>query len=99
MSYNWGRTMSEDKPARLPTAQQDLMGKPYAWVDGNSRIQRYQIDPLVDIPLYKKQEWQGLTDEEIHDCFQNRGRGSDGLKTRKLIAAAIEAMLREKNGG
>jgi hypothetical protein len=41
--------------------------------------------------------WQGLTDEEIHDCFQNRGRGSDGLKTRKMIAAAIEAMLKEKN--
>ena len=73
------------------------MNKPYAWVDGNSRIQRYQIDPLVDIPLYTKQEWKGLTDEEIHDCFQNRGRGSDGLKTRKLIAAAIEAMLKEKN--
>ena len=46
-----------------------------------------------------KRQWQGLTDEEIHDCFQNRGRGRDGLKTRKLIAAAIEAMLREKNGG
>ena len=44
-------------------------------------------------------EWQGLTDEEIHDCFQNRGRGSDGLKTRKMIAAAIEAMLKEKNNG
>jgi hypothetical protein len=42
-------------------------------------------------------QWQGLTDEEIHDCFQNRGRGRDGLKTRKLIAAAIEAILREKN--
>lgn len=40
-------------------------------------------------------QWQGLTDEEIHDCWQNRG--SDGLKTRKMIAAAIEAMLREKN--
>jgi hypothetical protein len=49
------------------------------------------------LPLYTKLEWQGLTDGEIHDCFQNRGRGRDGLKTRKLIAAAIEAMLREKN--
>ena len=42
-----------------------------------------------------KAEWQKLTDEEIHDCFQNRG--SDRLKTRKMIAAAIEAMLKEKN--
>jgi hypothetical protein len=42
-----------------------------------------------------KPQWQGLTDIEIHDCFQNRG--SDKLKTRKLIAAAIEAVLKEKN--
>jgi hypothetical protein len=42
-----------------------------------------------------KAEWQGLTDIEIHDCFQNRG--SDKLKTRKMIAAAIEAKLQEKN--
>ena len=52
---------------------------------------------LKDIPHPAKPQWQGLTDEEIHDCFQNRGRGSDGLKTRKMIAAAIEAMLKEKN--
>ena len=44
-----------------------------------------------------KPQWQGLTDGEIHDCFQNRSRGRDGLKTRKLIAASIEAMLKEKN--
>ena len=42
-----------------------------------------------------KAEWRGLTDIEIHDCFQNRG--SDKLKTRKMIAAAIEAKLKEKN--
>jgi len=70
------------------------VAEPYAWVDGNSRIQSKQIDP-VDIPLYKKLPWQGLTDIEIHDCFQNRG--SDKIKTRKLIAAAIEAKLKEKN--
>jgi hypothetical protein len=44
-----------------------------------------------------KAGWRGLTDEEIHDCFQNRG--SDKLKTRKMIAAAIEAKLKEKNSG
>jgi hypothetical protein len=100
MSYDWGRTMSEDtdKPARLPTAQQDLMNEPYAWVDIDSQLRSKQTSPR-DIPLYTKPEWQGLTDDEIHDCFQNRGRGSDGLKTRKLIAAAIEAMLKEKNNG
>jgi hypothetical protein len=81
------------------------MTEPVAWMvyteDGQSV---YVTDNPTDIkedqralPLYTKPQWQGLTDEEIHDCFQNRGRGSDGLKTRKLIAAAIEAMLKEKN--
>jgi hypothetical protein len=83
MSYDWGRT-------------EHNMNKPYAWVDIDSKLWNHRTS-LRDMPLYTKQEWQGLTDEEIHDCFQNRGRGSDGLKTRKLIAAAIEAMLKEKN--
>jgi hypothetical protein len=83
MSYNWGRT-------------EHNMTEPYAWVDIDSNLWNHRTS-LRDIPLYTKQEWQGLTDDEIHDCFQNRGRGSDGLKTRKMIAAAIEAMLREKN--
>ena len=85
MSYDWGKTMSEDT------------NKPYAWVDIDGKLWNHRTS-LRDIPLYAKPfEWHGLTDEEIHDCFQNRGRGSDGLKTRKLIAAAIEAMLKEKN--
>ena len=81
------------------------MTEPVAWMvyteDGSSV---YVTDNPTDIkedqralPLYTKPQWQGLTDGEIHDCFQNRSRGRDGLKTRKLIAAAIEAMLREKN--
>ena len=70
------------------------MAEPYAWVDIDSQLRSKQTSPR-DIPLYTKQEWQGLTDIEIHDCFQNRG--SDKLKTRKLIAAAIEAKLKEKN--
>jgi len=93
MSYNWGRTMSEDKPARLPNAQHDLMGKPYAWVDGNSRIQSKQIDPLVDIPLYTKQEWQGLTDDEVNEVYA----AGDAYRIR--IVRLIEAKLKEKNGG
>ena len=62
------------------------------------RLPTAQQDPLAHADDARmKAEWQGLTDEEIHDCFQNRGRGSDGLKTRKMIAAAIEAKLKEKN--
>ena len=71
--------------------------EPCAWQAVGGTIWNHKTSE-DDRPLYTKPfEWQGLTDEEIHDCFQNRGRGSDGLKTRKLIAAAIEAMLREKN--
>jgi len=92
MSYNWGRTMSEDKPARLPTAQQDLMGKPYAWVDGNSRIQSRQIDPLVDIPLYKKLPWQGLTKLHAKLIAEN----SPNIEWAVMLT---EQALKEKNGG
>jgi hypothetical protein len=45
----------------------------------------------------KAREWVGLTDEEIHDCFQQGHK--DKAKERRLIAKAIEAKLKEKNGG
>ena len=60
-----------------------------------SHITIKELEKFAELVTAQEREWQGLTDEEIHDCFQNRGR--DGLKTRKLIAAAIEAMLKEKN--
>jgi hypothetical protein len=66
------------------------MTEPYAWVDGNSRIQSKQIDPLVDIPLYKKLPWQGLTDAEIEE-FENMELGTHDL------CLEIEAKLEEKN--
>ena len=60
-----------------------------------TRLEALHQEMLDEIERLHRGYGRGLTDEEIHDCFQNRGR--DGLKTRKLIAAAIEAMLREKN--
>jgi hypothetical protein len=66
------------------------MAEPYAWQAVGGTIWTSE-----DNRPYTKPQWQGLTDIEIHDCFQNRG--SDKLKTRKLIAAAIEAKLKEKN--
>ena len=36
-----------------------------------------------------KREWLGLTDEEIHDAFQN--------SSRRSIYRVIEAKLKEKN--
>ena len=47
---------------------------------------------LTDIPLYTKQEWQGLTDAEIEE-FENMELGTHDL------CLEIEAKLQEKNGG
>jgi len=71
--------------------------KPYAWVDGNSRIQSKQIDP-VDIPLYKKLPWQGLTDDELREMLDYGKSGYIAEYTRNFVNA-IEAKLKEKNGG
>ena len=65
------------------------MNEPYAWVDGNSRLQTKQTD-LGDTPLYTKQEWQGLTDAEIEE-FENMELGTHDL------CLEIEAKLQEKN--
>ena len=94
----WGKTMSEAKQTNLKNIPHPaLRDEPYAWQAVGGTIWNHKTSE-DDRPLYAKPfEWQGLTDEEIHDCFQNRGRGRDGLKTRKMIAAAIEAMLKEKN--
>ena len=67
------------------------MTEPYAWVDGNSRLQTRQTD-IGDIPLYTaKTEWQGLTLADIDDLEVGRD----------WIAGArwAEAKLKEKNGG
>jgi hypothetical protein len=49
------------------------------------------------VPLYTKREWVGLTDEEIAEI------GKIWLKGNRMLpfplAKAIEAKLKEKNGG
>ena len=78
MSYDWGRT-------------EHNMNKPYAWVDIDSQLRSRQTS-LRDIPLYTKQEWQGLTDAEIEE-FENMELGTHDL------CLEIETKLQEKNGG
>ena len=46
----------------------------------------------------RRKEWQGLTDEEIEDLFMEN-MYCDNLVDFEHIARAIEAKLREKNGG
>jgi hypothetical protein len=76
MSYNWGRT-------------EHNMTEPYAWVDIDSNLWNHRTS-LRDIPLYTKQEWQGLTDAEIEE-FENMELGTHDL------CLEIEAKLQEKN--
>ena len=65
------------------------MTEPYAWVDGNSRLQTRQTD-IGDIPLYKKPQWQGLTDDELEE-FENMELGTHDL------CLEIEEKLQKKN--
>jgi len=67
------------------------MTKVYAWVDIDSQLRSKQTS-LRDIPVYTKQEWQGLTDAEIEE-FENMELGTHDL------CLEIEAKLQEKNGG
>jgi hypothetical protein len=54
MSYDWGRTMSEDTD------------KPYAWMAVGGTIWNHKTSE-DDVPLYTKPQWQGLTLEDIDD--------------------------------
>ena len=81
MSYDWGKTMSEDT------------NKPYAWVDIDSKLWNHRTS-LRDIPLYTKQEWHGLTDDDVHELTKDViAFKSDVVK----FIREAEAKLREKN--
>jgi len=61
-------------------------------------IERRLQEEIEELREYIEQrQWVGLADEEIHDCFQQGHK--DKAKERRLIAKAIEAKLKEKNGG
>ncbi len=52
----------------------------------------FRIEPYLE-PMRKVGEWVDLTDEEIHDCFQQKNR--DKVIERRLITRAIEAKIKE----
>ncbi len=59
---------------------------------------------LYTTPPAAQRQWVGLTDEEIKsaDCLEWHGDSTDSFVTTSSItrfARAIEAKLREKNGG
>ena len=83
------------------------MVEPYAWVDIDSQLRSKQTS-LRDIPVYTKQEWKGLTDEELMEILgygkieRSPTRDFDfvdviDVKLTRSLINAIEAKLKEKN--
>jgi hypothetical protein len=83
--------------------------KPVAWVcEGISSDEKHSIDyqqedidalpvgtMLYTTPPVAPRQWVGLTDEELDAIYAANG----GTRTRRQIARAIEAKLKEKNDG
>ena len=76
------------------------MDKPIAWYDPTNGMVSTDNDCALFTPLgqiwalYSKQEWVGLTDEEIEKCFLFIiEEDTQAVK----FAHALEAKLKEKN--
>jgi len=74
--------------------------KPIAWYDPTNGMVSADKDSPLFTPLgqiwglYPKEEWVGLTDQEIDECFEFIiEEDAQAIK----FARAIEAKLKEKN--
>ena len=83
------------------------MGEPYAWQAVGGTIWNHKTSE-DDTPLYTKQKWQGLTDEELMEILgygkieRSPTRDFDfvdviDVKLTRSLINAIEAKLKEKN--
>ena len=69
------------------------MNEPYAWQAVGGTIWNHKTSE-DDVPLYTKPEWQGLTDDDVHELTK------DVIAFRSDVVKFIreaEAKLREKN--
>jgi hypothetical protein len=69
------------------------MTEPYAWVAVGGTIWNHKTSE-DDTPLYTKPQWQGLTDDDVHELTK------DVIAFRSDVVKFIreaEAKLREKN--
>jgi hypothetical protein len=76
---------------RAALAQQEQ--KPFGYIWPTGRHPEFRYTQLFTAP--PRREWQSLSEEEIHDCFQQRHK--DKATERRMIALAIEQALRSKN--
>ena len=69
------------------------MNEPYAWQAVGGTIWNHKTSE-DDTPLYTKPQWQGLTDDDVHELTKNViAFKSDVVK----FIREAEAKLREKN--
>ena len=69
------------------------MNQPYAWVAVGGTIWNHKTSE-DDTPLYTKPQWQGLTDDDVHELTKDViAFKSDVVK----FIREAEAKLREKN--
>ena len=69
------------------------MTEPYAWIAVGGTIWNHKTSE-DDTPLYTKPQWQGLTDDDVHELTK------DVIAFRSDVVKFIreaEAKLREKN--
>jgi hypothetical protein len=71
------------------------VAEPYAWQAVGGTIWNHKTSE-DDTPLYIKPQWQGLTDDDVHELTKDViAFKSDVVK----FIRKAEAKLREKNGG
>ena len=69
------------------------MAEPYAWQAVGGTIWNHKTSE-DDTPLYTKPEWQGLTDDDVHELTKNViAFRSDVVK----FIREAEAKLKDKN--
>jgi hypothetical protein len=69
------------------------MNEPYAWLAVGGTIWNHKTRE-DDVPLYTKPQWQGLTDDDVHELTK------DVIAFRSDVVDFIgraEAKLKEKN--
>jgi hypothetical protein len=95
--------MREFKPAGTDAKQfapPSTLQEPVAWLVTYGGLTHVEYTPPTQVgdthyqPLYtsQKREWVGLTGDEKHDCYLK-------IDVWSRCVEAVEAKLREKNGG
>lgn len=102
------RAFKAEETLRTALAQGEQEPHGYLWFTRHME-QRFthripkEYERIGDVkPVYTappKREWQGLTDEEIEKLVYDIRSQTTGVVATAYVARAIEAKLKEKNGG